>query len=74
MFLTPAEIAELTGKKRKPAQIRALRYMGIEHKIRPDGAVIVSRAHIEKLLDGIPPNSPMYGDHPEPNWSALTNA
>jgi len=52
MFLTALEIAELTGRRRRDAQIKALRSMGIEHRIRPDGHPVVSRSHIEKLLDG----------------------
>lgn len=69
MFLTPAEINELTGKTRKPAQVRALRYMGIEHRVRPDGALIVSRSHIEKVLDGVA--TPPAPREVEPNWDAM---
>ncbi|MCC7305892.1 MAG: DUF4224 domain-containing protein [Alphaproteobacteria bacterium] len=70
MFLTPEEIEELTGKVRRPAQIRALRFMGIEHKIRADGAPIVLRAHIEKSFDGIT-ETVKRKDHLEPNWNAI---
>jgi hypothetical protein len=66
MFLTPAEIHELTGKTRKPAQRRALNTMGIEHKVRPDGAVIVSRSHIENVLDGNAVTK--VRKRVEPNW------
>lgn len=51
MFLTSEEVIDLTGKKRPSAQVRALRGMGIEHRVRADGKVIVARAHIEKILD-----------------------
>lgn len=50
MFLDSDEVAQLTGKRRRDAQVRALRFMGIEHKIRPDGSVAVLRAHVEKQL------------------------
>lgn len=74
MFLTPDEIEQLTGKQRKPAQLRALRYMGIECKVRPDGALIVLRSHIEKILDGNISNSAKYKKIPEPNWSQFDHA
>ena len=69
MFLTPEELRELTGRKRPSAQVRALRTMGIEHRVRPDGSLAVSRSHVEGLLSGVvgdkvkPPK--------QPNWSAL---
>ena len=69
MFLKPDEIRNLTGKERKPAQRRALNLMGIEHRVRPDGALIVSRTHIEKLLDGNIRGSAE--KNIEPNWGAL---
>lgn len=69
MFLTPDEIHKLTGKMHKPAQRRALNLMGIEHKVRPDGMLIISRAHIEKILDG---NEVITsGRSSEPNWDAV---
>lgn len=65
-LLTHEEIEQLTGKVRKPAQVRALRFMGVEHKIRPDGAVIVSRSHVEKILDG--DMAIKVKGRVEPNW------
>lgn len=50
MFLDAAEVVELTGKQRHDAQVRALRFMGIEHRVRPDGSVAVSKAHVEQTL------------------------
>lgn len=70
MFLTPDEIKELTGKQRKPAQLRALRFMGIEHRVRPDGALIVSRSHIEKVLDGNIAIK-IKAERIEPNWAGI---
>jgi hypothetical protein len=40
-LLTPADLEALTGYKRASAQVRALRAMGIEHWIRPDGRPVV---------------------------------
>lgn len=71
MFLETEEVNELTGKKRKSAQIRALRSMGIEHKIRPDGTVAVSRNHVEKILGGSIPESDTIKEKFKPDWSAL---
>lgn len=50
MFLDDEEIVQLTGRKRRLGQSRALKFMGIEHRIRPDGSVAVSRAHVEQVL------------------------
>jgi hypothetical protein len=46
MFLDAEELIELTGRRRRNSQIRALREMGIEHKIRPDGSVVVLTQHV----------------------------
>ena len=70
MFLTPAELAELTGYKLPGAQVRALRAMGIEHRIRPDGRPIVLRAHVEAMLGA--PERPVVAA--EPDWSSLNAA
>ena len=50
MILTPKELSELTGKKRKPSQLEVLRFIGIDHKVRPDGTIIVLKAVAEKAL------------------------
>lgn len=47
MILTAAEVADLTHKVRSSAQIRALRAMGIEHRVRPDGTPAVLRSAVE---------------------------
>ncbi len=69
MFLTPDEIHALTGKKFRSAQSDALRFMGIEHKIRPDGSIAVLKSHIEKEFGGTEKTK----SEPkiEPNWSAI---
>jgi hypothetical protein len=68
LFLSVPEINHLTGKIRWASQIRTLRFMGIEHKVRPDGSVLVSRAHVEKLLDGDSANNRVKRKT-EPDWS-----
>ena len=50
MFLTDEEIADLTQRTRRPAQSRVLTFMGIDHKLRPDGSIAVLRAHVERQL------------------------
>lgn len=69
MFLTCTEIAALTNRTRQSAQIRALRHLGIEHKVRADGSVVVLRAHVEHILGGTAPSPRQKSS--EPNWSAL---
>lgn len=70
LFLTVDEIINLTGKKRRPSQVIALRFMGIDHKIRPDGSLLISRSHVEKLLDG-DSRIPRIKERIEPNWDAI---
>lgn len=50
MFLTAAELVELTGKVRPGAQARALAQMGIPFLRRPNGAPVVTRTAVEGLL------------------------
>lgn len=52
LTLTDAELVDLTRKTRPTAQQRALRFMGIEHRTRPDGSVVVDRTHYLWLMDG----------------------
>jgi hypothetical protein len=47
MFLTPAELAELTGRKIKSKQIEALRRMGLPFHVNAVGKPVVSTAAIE---------------------------
>ena len=44
--LTSEELIILTGKKYHSAQIRELNHMGISHRTRSDGSVVVARADI----------------------------
>lgn len=68
LFLTAEEMNELTGRRRRASQESALRAMGIEHKVRADGRVLVLRKHVEQVLGAVLPK-----DDPEkitPNWDA----
>ncbi|RPD40614.1 DUF4224 domain-containing protein [Chitinophaga barathri] len=67
-ILSDDEIIRLTKRKQKSAQQKILRFMGIEHRTRPDGSVIVSRSHIEKTLDGDSVNNRIIR-RTEPDWS-----
>ena len=44
--LSPAELGVLTGKKYHSAQIKELNHMGISHRTRVDGSVVVVRADL----------------------------
>jgi len=70
MFLTPEELTELTGRQRRDAQVRALRYMGIEHRVRPDGTVAVLKTHVEQSF-GETHSHDKVVKQVEPDWSAL---
>ena len=69
MFLTPEEIAQLTGRVQRRAQRTVLNALGVVHKVRPDGSLVVLRAHVEKELGG----GATTGGHAEfePDWSSL---
>jgi hypothetical protein len=69
MICTPEELAELTNRVRPSAQVRALRFMGIEHRVRADGSVAVMRSHVEKVLDGGLAIAKI--EEYEPDWSAM---
>lgn len=67
-FLSGEEVASLTGKIQRSAQVRALRSMGIEHRQRPDGSVVVLRSHLEKVLGG---STRTHNRNPQPKWDAI---
>jgi hypothetical protein len=68
MFLTKDELTYLTGRRQRRSQAQALRSMGIEHRIRPDGHIVVLRRHVEQLFGfGAERRS---ASEPIPNWSA----
>ena len=69
MILSKIELFELTGKKHASAQAEVLNILGINHLIRPDGMLIVSRYHLEQLLGSISNRSKI--KNIEPNWNAI---
>lgn len=71
MFLDHEEIKGLTNRTRRDAQAKALRAMGIEHKVRPDGSIAILRAHITKIFDGYPDSARKPVKVAGPNWNAI---
>lgn len=71
IFLTRDEVSQLTNRHQHDAQARALRFMGIEHRIRPDKSVAVMRAHVEKMFCCEQSAAPTKVKEIEPNWSAM---
>lgn len=53
MFLSKEELVELTGHRRKAAQIRSLNAMRIVFALRDTGTVVVLREHVNRQL-GLP--------------------
>jgi len=70
MMLTESDLRNLTGRRKKSCQIKALRFMGIEHKIRPDGSVAVLKAHIDQSF-GVRTPKQKQAKLIEPNWAAI---
>jgi hypothetical protein len=70
-FLEVEEIKSLTKRTVRPAQVKVLKAMGIEHKVRPDGSVAILRAHINKVFDGNPDKASPKTKEAEPNWEAI---
>jgi hypothetical protein len=72
LFLTREEVNALTTRVQYAAQVKALRAMGIEHRVRPDGSLAVLRSHIEQIFGGI--SKTRNESVKEPNWGALNAA
>lgn len=70
MFLSKEELVELTKRHRSDCQIKALRSMGIEHRVRIDGTPAVLTEHVKRIF-GIENEAAMAGKAFEPNWGAL---
>ncbi|MBC8725820.1 DUF4224 domain-containing protein [Paraburkholderia sp. 31.1] len=68
MFLSADELIELTGRRQRASQESALRAMGIEHKVRADGRLVVSRRHVEQQLGAASDSSTQ--NEIMPDWSA----
>jgi|LakMenEpi03Aug12_release.lakeMendotaPanAssembly.Ray.scaffolds.fasta_scaffold3219188_1 hypothetical protein len=69
MILSATELRELTGRRQKACQVQALRFMCIEHKVRPDGSIVVLKAHVEQSLGLM--NDTKVKKETEPNWGAI---
>ena len=54
MFLSDAEIVELTGFKSRAKQCQTLKAMGICHVIRPDGKPRIAHAWIDAFMNAQP--------------------
>jgi hypothetical protein len=58
VILTDDDLKQLTkvrcrrNKTRWERQRAVLVQLGIEHRVRPDGSLVVSRQHVEHLLGG----------------------
>ncbi|MBN4667180.1 DUF4224 domain-containing protein [Pandoraea nosoerga] len=52
IFLTQDEIRDMTGRVRYKSQSLVLSALGIEHRVRPDGSLLVLRSHVELSLGG----------------------
>ena len=70
LFLTDEQLVRLTKKVQRGAQMRALRFMGIEHRQRPDGSIAVTHAHINQVFGG-EPASTRKTPTTQPNWDAI---
>ena len=69
MILSQEQLFELTRKKRSSSQADVLNSMGIEHRLRPDGSVVVSQLHLEQVL-GVVVTS-QSNKIKEPNWGMV---
>lgn len=69
-YCTPEELYALTHKRTTPAQVRALRHLGIVHKVRNDNTVAVLRAHAEKEF-GLGGGGSARIKKTEPNFSEM---
>lgn len=70
MFLTQDEVAVLTGKTRKSSQKQVLEATGIHYIENGIGELVVSRAHVERILEG----KPQSRDSSGPNFDSLRKA
>ena len=71
MFLDHEEVKRLTNSTGRDAQSKALRAMGIVHKVRPDGSIVILRDHITKIFGADPDSSRKRVKVVGPNWSAI---
>lgn len=70
-FLDKAAIIGLTGKRRRPSQLKELNAMAIQHKVRGNGSIAILWAHITKTFDGNPDSARRKAKAVGPNWDAI---
>lgn len=70
MFLTQDEVAVLTGKSRRTQQKQVLEAANIYYIENGIGELVVSRAHVERILEGKPQSRDASG----PNFDSLRKA
>lgn len=73
MFLEPDELVTLTGRTQNRAQARALRMMGIEHRVRPNGTIVVLSEHVALVLGAQTAVAARCASI-EPDWRAMNAA
>jgi Domain of unknown function (DUF4224) len=71
LFLTDAEIFDLTKKTYGPPRVKALNALGIQHKVRGDGSIAILRDHIMKVFGGNMATQAKKPKNAEPNWGAI---
>lgn len=71
LFLEPSEVKGLTLRVRRHAQVKVLRAIGIEHKVRPDGSLAILRDHVTKAFDGSTSATERRPKSVGPNWTAV---
>lgn len=57
IILSEQDLVDLTQKVRPKAQARVLDFMGIPHRPRSDGSLVVLRIHVEVIDPGAKPSS-----------------
>lgn len=70
MFLDKKQLVELTSRHRRDCQVKMLRGMGIEHRVRADGSIAVLTAHVEQKF-GFVPDAAIVEARIEPNWDMV---
>ncbi len=53
IYLTPRDVAEITGKRRYLAQARALARMGVRLIMRPDGSPVVTKLALDAAISDV---------------------
>lgn len=71
MFLTDDQIVQLTKRTQHRAQSNVLNALGIDHKQRPDGTLVVLSSHVEKVLDSTLATAKLKAKKNEPDWAMI---